>query len=100
MFSRLSLLIIPSSFAVKDLRRLKSYASRATIASFPAGEGSKMGILKTIGLLPLWPGWRSALVIVKPETVIRRHRQGFKLNGRWKSRVHEQGRPDTRMEFC
>ena len=27
----------------------------------------------------LWPDWRSALAIVQPETVIRWHRQGFKL---------------------
>ena len=26
-----------------------------------------------------WTGWRTALVIVKPETVIARHRQGFRL---------------------
>ena len=30
-------------------------------------------------LLRLWPDWRSALVIVKPETVIAWHRQGFRL---------------------
>ena len=26
-----------------------------------------------------WTGWRAALVIVKPETVIGWHRQGFRL---------------------
>jgi len=30
-------------------------------------------------LTRLWPKWRSALIIVKPETVIRWHRQGFRL---------------------
>ena len=31
------------------------------------------------GILPrLWPGWREALVIVKPETVIGWHRKGFR----------------------
>jgi transposase InsO family protein len=34
--------------------------------------------------------WRSALVIVKPETLIGWHRRGFKLFWKWKSRV---GRP-------
>lgn len=34
--------------------------------------------------------WRDALVIVKPETLIRWHRQGFRLFWRWKCRV---GRP-------
>ena len=26
----------------------------------------------------LWPGWRHALVIVKPDTVLRWHRYGFR----------------------
>src|SRR5262245_34687323 len=33
-----------------------------------------------------WPAWRTALVIVKPETVIAWHRQGFRLFWTWKSR--------------
>ena len=30
-------------------------------------------------LTQLWLEWRSALIIVKPETVIQWHRQGFRL---------------------
>jgi len=37
-------------------------------------------------------GWRTALVIVKPETVIAWHRQGFRLFWGWKSR-RRIGRP-------
>src|SRR5262245_33095960 len=43
-------------------------------------------------LSQLWSNWQSVLVIVKPETVIRWHRQGFKYYWRWKSR-HKPGRP-------
>ena len=32
-----------------------------------------------------WTAWRTALVIVKPETVIAWHRQGFRLFWTWKS---------------
>jgi hypothetical protein len=32
-----------------------------------------------VWLSRLWPSWRSALVIVKPETVIAWHRKGFRL---------------------
>lgn len=32
-----------------------------------------------VGLSRLWKGWCSVLVIVKPETVIRWHRTGFRL---------------------
>jgi hypothetical protein len=40
----------------------------------------------------LWKEWRAALVIVKPETVIDWHRQGFRLFWAWKSR-RRLGRP-------
>jgi len=40
----------------------------------------------------LWSGWRSALLIVQPATVVGWHRQGFKLYWRWKSRK-KPGRP-------
>jgi len=38
-----------------------------------------------------WFDWRSALVVVQPETLIRWHRKGFRLFWRWKSRP--VGRP-------
>jgi putative transposase len=41
-----------------------------------------------------WTTWRTALVIVKPETVIAWHRQGFRLFWRWKSR-RRTGRPEA-----
>jgi len=40
----------------------------------------------------LWSGWRSALLIVQPATVVRWHRQCFKLYWRWKS-GKKLGRP-------
>lgn len=46
----------------------------------------------------LWRGWRSALIIVQPATVVRWHRQGFKLYWRWKSRG-EPGRPAVAREI-
>jgi hypothetical protein len=39
-----------------------------------------------------WSGWRTALVIVKPDTVIAWHRQGLRLFWTWKSR-RRGGRP-------
>src|SRR5215470_10997898 len=39
-----------------------------------------------VWLSQLWSGWRSALTIVKPETVIAWHRRGFRLYWSWKSR--------------
>jgi hypothetical protein len=40
--------------------------------------------------LARWFDWRQALVIVQPQTLIRWHRQGFRLFWRWKS---APGRP-------
>ena len=45
-----------------------------------------------------WSGWRSALAIVKPETVISWHRKAFRLYWRWKSRNREPGRPTINLE--
>src|SRR6266576_1971850 len=44
-------------------------------------------------LCEVWIDWRSALVIVKPETVIAWHRQGFRLFWTWKVRQGQPGRP-------
>jgi putative transposase len=46
----------------------------------------------------LWAGWRSALAIFKPETVIRWHRTGFRLYWRWKSRGLRLGRPQVPLD--
>ena len=46
----------------------------------------------------LWSNWRSVLVIVQPETVIRWHQKGFKLYWRWKSRGRS-GRPKIDVEI-
>jgi len=43
-------------------------------------------------LSKLWPDWRSTLVIVQPDTVVKWHRAGFRLYWRWKSRT-TPGRP-------
>ena len=55
--------------------RRATHATRLTLVSF---------------WLARWFEWRRALVIVQPATLIRWHRQGFRLFWRWKSRP---GRP-------
>ena len=46
----------------------------------------------------LWSGWRKALVLVQPETVVRWHRAGFKLYWKWisRSRVRVGRRPTSK----
>jgi len=45
-----------------------------------------------IVLARLWKNWRSSLQVVRPETVVRWHRRGFRLYWAWKSR-RRWGRP-------
>ncbi len=47
----------------------------------------------------LWPRWKDALVIVKPETVVGWRRQGFRLLWKWKSCRGKPGRPRTSKEI-
>ncbi|MCX6621283.1 MAG: integrase, partial [Acidobacteria bacterium] len=44
-------------------------------------------------LCEIWTDWRSALVIVKPHTVIAWHRKGFRLFWTWKIWRGKPGRP-------
>lgn len=44
----------------------------------------------TLVLLSRWLDWRPMLTVVQPDTLIRWHRQGWRLFWRWKSRL---GRP-------
>jgi putative transposase len=47
----------------------------------------------------LYTDWRSALVLVQPDTVVRWHQQGFRLFWRWKSRTKRVGRPPLDEEI-
>ncbi|MCP4567452.1 MAG: hypothetical protein GY841_07730, partial [FCB group bacterium] len=50
-------------------------------------------------LSKFWQKWRDVLVIVKPETVVGWHRQGFKLFWRFKSRRKGPGKPPIAPEI-
>ena len=50
-----------------------------------------------VWLSQVWCHWRTALVIVKPDTVISWQRRGFRLFWTWKSR-HRTGRPTVPHE--
>ena len=46
-----------------------------------------------------WTDWARVLIIVKPETVVRWHRSGFKRYWTWKSRRRRPGRPGVAPEL-
>jgi len=56
------------------------------------------GIDSSGRLSQLWKNWWEVLIIVKPETVIKWHRQGFRLYWRWKSKA-PVGRPKIDKEI-
>ena len=49
-------------------------------------------------LAAMWRSWRSALIMVKPETVIGWHRKGFRWFWAWKIRHGKSGRPAVPKE--
>jgi hypothetical protein len=49
-------------------------------------------------LYRFWPGCLDAVVIVKPDAVVRWHRKGFRLYWTWKSRPRKRGRPEISAE--
>jgi hypothetical protein len=59
---------------------------------------SAMDRLIFVGLYRLVPNTIQALTIVKPDTVVRWHRAGFRSYWRWKSR-HRCGRPTVLLEI-
>jgi hypothetical protein len=64
------------------LRQQLIVASRK--AKRPIFEAHERGFV--VLLASLLPHWRNALLLVKPETVLRWHREGFRLFWRWRSR--------------
>jgi hypothetical protein len=51
-----------------------------------------------VALFRFWPRWKHLLVIVKPVTVVRWHRKGFRLYWRWISKPGP-GRPPISLEI-
>jgi hypothetical protein len=52
-------------------------------------------------LCRLWSGWKGALVVVQPETVIRWHRAGFRVYWKWLSRRRAAvGRKCVSKDVC
>jgi len=89
-------------FQPRALLVLESTALRQQLAVFAARQPSvktkPSERLLWILLARYWPRWHELLVIVKPETVIRWHREGFKAYWRWKSGRRRPGRPLTPHE--
>src|SRR6266566_4149231 len=84
--------------AVRTRRELalENLALRQQLAVWKARQPrprlTEMDRIFWIVLSSLWKNWRSSLQVVRPETVVRWHRRGFRLYWAWKSR-RRWGRP-------
>jgi hypothetical protein len=63
------------------------------------GRGwTEMDRMFWVCLARLWASWRQSLQLVRPETVVGWHRQGFRRDWAWKSR-RRSGRPIISSEL-
>ena len=86
-----------SELAIENLALRQQLARLAVLkAKGPRPRLTLIDRVFWISLRRLWSKWADALVIVKPETVVRWHRAGFRAFWRWRSR--KLGRPPTERE--
>ena len=75
---------------------LENLALRQQLAvmkrQYPRPRLRKADRLFWVWLSRIWPNWRKALLVVRPETVVGWHRQGFRLFWTWISRRKRSGR--------
>ena len=85
------LAILPSILRSRAALELENLALRHQIGVLQRSAAKRPKLtagdrLFWICLSRLWRDWRSALAIVKPETVLAWHRAGFRLFWTWKVR--------------
>src|SRR5580700_10262341 len=89
---------LASIFRSRASLGLENLALRHQISVLQRSAGKRPKLtsgdrLLWICLFRLWRDWRSALAIVKPETVVAWHRAAFRLFWTWKVRCGKPGRP-------
>jgi putative transposase len=89
---------VRSIFQSRAALELENLALRHQIAVLRRSAAKRLKLtsadrLLWICLARLWHDWRSALAIVKPETVLAWHHAGFRLFWTWKVRHGQPGRP-------
>ena len=90
-------------FAGQKQVALENAALRQQLAVFkrnvPRPKLSNRDRLFWIGLYMVWQDWKSALILVRPETVTCWHRERFRRCWRNLSQPKNAGRPGTRSEI-
>jgi len=86
-----------ADLAVENLALRQQLASFAKTARRPRISGADRWFW--IILRRFWTRWLDVLVFVKPETVVRWHRAGFRCYWTWLSRRQRRGRPAVDAEL-
>src|SRR2546422_5148668 len=100
----LGILVRTLRSSVRTHRELavETLALRQQLAVWKAREPrprlTEMDRIFWVVLSRLWTSWRHSLQVVRPETVVGWHRQGFRRYWAWKSR-QRRGRPRIRAEL-
>jgi len=94
---------IRSWFRARALLQVEILALRHQVAVLKRSQRRRLRLnsadrLLWVWLSRIWSQWRSALLIVKPETVVAWHRKGFRLYWTWKTGRGTPGRPEVRDE--
>jgi len=89
---------LSSMFRVRAVLELENLALRHQIGVLQRSARKRFKLtaadrLFWVWLSRIWSDWRSALAIVKPETVVAWHRAGFRRFWAWKVRCGRPGRP-------
>ena len=95
---------LPSIFRSRAVLELENLALRHQIGVLQRSARRRPKLMSGDRLLwiclsRLWRDWRSALAIVKPETVVAWHRAGFRLFWTWKVSRGQTGRPVISREL-
>jgi len=93
--------VLSSLFKTSVELRLENLALRHQLGVLRRSAPKRLKLMPADRILwtwlgRLWADWKSALLIVKPETVIAWHRKGFRLYWTWKVRRGKRGRPPCR----
>ena len=100
-FTSLLLRILLAFFRTRQEQAIVELALRQQLAAYaqkrPRPRLSPLDRAFWVAQYRFWPRWKNALVIVRPETVVRWHRQGFRRY--WRSiSTPEPGRPPVSKE--
>jgi transposase InsO family protein len=93
---------IRSAFRTRAELAIENLALRQQLANLRRTSGRprlhRIDRAFWLALSRLWSRWPDVLVIVKPDTVVRWHRAGFRLFWRWKSRPRSPAESDISAE--